>query len=185
MLFIAVFSRGGYPALSQSLGAKFLRKNGGFLQSKSFFEEIAPTVQKVAKSYGVSPSIILAQAALESDYGSNLLAVKYHNLFAIKAQSGQKSVKLTYQTYFLNKWQTKEGRFVVYKSWTDAIYDYCDLLQSGKLHDSQSAYDILVSNKGYKKPAQALQDIGFSSDPDYATKLIKIIETYDLTKYDA
>ncbi|NKN41428.1 peptidoglycan hydrolase, partial [Streptococcus alactolyticus] len=33
--------------------------------------------------------------------------------------------------------------------------------------------------------AQALQDIGFSSDPDYATKLIKIIETYDLTKYDA
>lgn len=74
---------------------------------------------------------------------------------------------------------------MVYKSWTDAIYDYCDLLQSGKLHDSQSAYDILVSNKGYKKPAQALQDIGFSSDPDYATKLIKIIETYDLTKYDA
>ena len=52
-------------------------------------------------------------------------------------------------------------------------------------HDhSESAYDILVSNKGYKKPAQALQDIGFSSDPDYATKLIKIIETYDLTKYD-
>lgn len=186
LLFIAFFLVGvvtplylnrSVPSSSEKMAVSY--------NQKAFFEEIAPTVQKVAKSYGVSPSIILAQAALESDYGSNLLAVKYHNLFAIKAQSGQKSVKLTYQTYFLNKWQTKEGRFVVYKSWTDAIYDYCDLLQSGKLHDSQSAYDILVSNKGYKKPAQALQDIGFSSDPDYATKLIKIIETYDLTKYDA
>ena len=112
LLFIAVFLVGvvtplylnrSVPSSSEKMAVSY--------NQKAFFEEIAPTVQKVAKSYGVSPSIILAQAALESDYGSNLLAVKYHNLFAIKAQSGQKSVKLTYQTYFLNKWQTKEGRF--------------------------------------------------------------------------
>lgn len=42
----------------------------------------------------------------------------------------------------------------------------------------------MVSNKGYKKPAQALQDMGFSSDPNYASKLIAIIEENDLTTYD-
>src|SRR5699024_11592872 len=96
LLFIAVFLVGvvtplylnrSVPSSSEKMAVSY--------NQKAFFEEIAPTVQKVAKSYGVSPSIILAQAALESDYGSNLLAVKYHNLFAIKAQSGQKSVKLT------------------------------------------------------------------------------------------
>lgn len=147
-----------------------------------FIEEIAPTIQKVAASYGVRPSIIIAQAVLESNYGTNLLAVKYHNLFAVQAQDGQTAIKLTYKSYFVNEWQTETGRFAVYKSWTAAIYDYFDLLQSGKLSDG--AYDILVSNTGYKKPAQSLQDMGFSTDPDYATKLIAIIEKNNLTAYD-
>ena len=147
-----------------------------------FIEEIAPTIQKVAASYGVRPSIIIAQAVLESNYGTNLLAVKYHNLFAVQAQDGQMSIELTYKSYFVNEWQTETGCFAVYKSWTAAIYDYFDLLQSGTLSDG--AYDILVSNTGYKKPAQSLQDIGFSTDPDYATKLIAIIEENDLTTYD-
>lgn len=147
-----------------------------------FIEEIAPTIQKVAASYGVRPSIIIAQAVLESNYGTNLLAVKYHNLFAVQAQDGQMSIELTYKSYFVNEWQTETGCFAVYKSWTAAIYDYFDLLQSGTLSDG--AYDILVSNTGYKKPAQSLQDIGFSTDPDYATKLIAIIEKNNLTSYD-
>lgn len=147
-----------------------------------FIEEIAPTIQKVAASYGVHPSIIIAQAVLESNYGTNLLAVKYHNLFAVQAQDGQMSIELTYKSYFVNEWQTETGCFAVYKSWTAAIYDYFDLLQSGTLSDG--AYDILVSNTGYKKPAQSLQDIGFSTDPDYATKLIAIIEKNNLTSYD-
>ena len=62
--------------------------------------------------------------------------------------------------------------------------DYFDLLKSGKIRNSEGAYDVMVSNKGYKKPAQALQDMGFSSDPNYASKLIAIIEENDLTTYD-
>lgn len=147
-----------------------------------FIEEIAPTIQKVAASYGVRPSIIIAQAVLESNYGTNLLAVKYHNLFAVPAQPGQAAIALTYKSYLVNEWQTETGRFAVYQSWTAAIYDYFDLLQSGKLSDG--AYDLLVSNTGYKKPAQSLQDIGFSTNPHYATDLIAIIEKHQLTSYD-
>lgn len=149
-----------------------------------FIKTIAPTVQKVAAAYGVAPSIIIAQAALESDYGSNLLAVKYHNLFAVQAQGGRTLIALTDKRYSANKWQTETKRFTVYKSWTAAIYDYFDLLQSGNLNDSEGAYDILLSRKGYRKSAQLLQDMGFSTDPDYATKLIAIVEKYDLTSYD-
>ncbi|VEE21178.1 peptidoglycan hydrolase [Streptococcus equinus] len=151
---------------------------------KEFFDTIAPSVQEVASAYGVKSSIVMAQAALESNYGRYLLASKYHNLFAVAAQPGDKIITLKYRHYFVNEWQTEIGQFAVYKSWDDAIYDYFALLKEQKISNSKGAYELMVSDKGYKKLAQALQDMSFSTDPDYADKLVKIIEENNLTSYD-
>ena len=43
---------------------------------KGFIENLAPTAQKMSKNYGVLASILLSQAAYESNYGSSLLSVK-------------------------------------------------------------------------------------------------------------
>ncbi len=185
LVFLAVLVLGIFSPLYAHRATPSANKTEKVSYNKSeFFADIAPTVQEVAKAYGVRPSLVMAQAALESDNGQNLLAVKYHNLFAVFAQPGNKPVTLKYKRYFVNEWQTEIGQFAVYKSWDDAIYDYFDLLKSGKIRNNEGAYDVMVSNKGYKKPAQALQDIGFSSDPNYASKLIAIIEENDLTTYD-
>lgn len=185
LVFLAVLVLGIFSPLYAHRATPSANKTEKVSYNKSeFFTDIAPTVQEVAEAYGVRPSLVMAQAALESDYGQNLLAVKYHNLFAVFAQPGNKPVTLKYKRYFVNEWQTEIGQFAVYKSWDDAIYDYFDLLKSGKIRNSEGAYDVMVSNKGYKKPAQALQDMGFSSDPNYASKLIAIIEENDLTTYD-
>lgn len=185
LVFLAVLVLGIFSPLYAHRATPSANKTEKVSYNKSeFFADIAPTVQEVAEAYGVRPSLVMAQAALESDYGQNLLAVKYHNLFAVFAQPGNKPVTLKYKRYFVNEWQTEIGQFAVYKSWDDAIYDYFDLLKSGKIRNSEGTYDVMVSNKGYKKPAQALQDIGFSSDPNYASKLIAIIEENDLTTYD-
>lgn len=185
LVFLAVLVLGIFSPLYAHRATPSANKTEKVSYNKSeFFADIAPTVQEVAEAYGVRPSLVMAQAALESDYGQNLLAVKYHNLFAVFAQPGNKPVTLKYKRYFVNEWQTEIGQFAVYKYWDDAIYDYFDLLKSGKIRNSEGAYDVMVSNKGYKKPAQALQDIGFSSDPNYASKLIAIIEENDLTTYD-
>lgn len=185
LVFLAVLVLGIFAPLYAHRATPSANKTEKVSYNKSeFFADIAPTIQEVAEAYGVRPSLVIAQAALESDYGQNLLAVKYHNLFAVFAQLGNKPVTLKYKRYFVNEWQTEIGQFAVYKSWDDAIYDYFDLLKSGKIRNSEGAYDVMVSNKGYKKPAQALQDMGFSSDPNYASKLIAIIEENDLTTYD-
>ena len=185
LVFLAVLVLGIFSPLYAHRATPSANKTEKVSYNKSeFFADIAPTIQEVAEAYGVRPSLVIAQAALESDYGRNLLAVKYHNLFAVFAQLGNKPVTLKYKRYFVNEWQTEIGQFAVYKSWDDAIYDYFDLLKSGKIRNSEGAYDVMVSNKGYKKPAQALQDMGFSSDPNYASKLIAIIEENDLTTYD-
>ena len=166
LVFLAVLVLGIFSPLYAHRATPSANKTEKVSYNKSeFFADIAPTIQEVAEAYGVRPSLVIAQAALESDYGQNLLAVKYHNLFAVFAQLGNKPVTLKYKRYFVNEWQTEIGQFAVYKSWDDAIYDYFDLLKSGKIRNSEGAYDVMVSNKGYKKPAQALQDMALVQTP--------------------
>ncbi|AND79933.1 glycoside hydrolase family 73 protein [Streptococcus pantholopis] len=150
---------------------------------EEFIKEIAPTVQTAAASYGLRPSLILGQAVLASDYGRDLLAVKYHNLFGIRAQAGDNSVLLKDELYIDNVWQEKNVRFKIYHSWDEAVYDYLDLLKSGDLWGDR-LYTQMATLKGYKGPAQSLQGAGFSTDPDYASKLTQVIEKNDLTQYD-
>ena len=52
---------------------------------QEFIETLAPTAQKMSKNYGVPASILLSQAAYESNYGSSLLSVKYHNIYSLLA----------------------------------------------------------------------------------------------------
>ncbi len=151
---------------------------------EEFIKEIAPTTQTVAKYYSVRPSIIIAQAVLESNYGTSLLSTKYHNLFAVKAQTGESFIALENSVYSAGSWQVTVSKFTIYRSWKDSIYAYFDILKGGQIGGGE-IYPLLVANNGYQKPAQALQDAGFSTDPDYAKKIISIIETNNLTDYDS
>ena len=56
-------------------------------QRKQFIKTIAPVAQKVDKSYDLLPSITIAQACLESNYGQSQLAQKYNNLFGVKSSN--------------------------------------------------------------------------------------------------
>ncbi|AXQ79323.1 peptidoglycan hydrolase [Streptococcus chenjunshii] len=179
-IFVLVFwlplsSRTGIPSSTEKQSVAYTKEE--------FIREIAPTVQKAAASYGLRPSVILGQAVLASDYGRNLLAVKYHNLFGIAAQPGDDFIDLKTELYEDNVWQTRSKRFKIYRSWDEAIYDYLDLLKSGDLW-GERVYVQMATLKGYKGPAQSLQGAGFSTDPDYALKLTQLIEENDLTQYD-
>jgi hypothetical protein len=46
-------------------------------------------------------------------------------------------------------------------------------------------YTAVIRKKDYKKALQAIFDAGYASDPKYIEKLVNLIETSDLTKYDA
>ena len=61
---------------------------------KGFIENLAPTAQKMSKNYGVLASILLSQAAYESNYGSSLLSVKYQNIYSIPARPGQEHINI-------------------------------------------------------------------------------------------
>ena len=128
-------------------------------------------------------SVIIGQAALDSNFGRTLLASKYHNLFSIKARSGQRGVRLKSREYKNGRWHQVTNRYLVYKSWEDSLYDYLALLRQDKVWD-KALYTTMTTSSGYKTVARALQAAGFNSDPNYADKLITIIEENNLTDYD-
>ena len=149
---------------------------------KGFIENLAPTAQKMSKNYGVLASILLRQAAYESNYGSSLLSVKYHNIYSLPARAGQEHIYLKDNLYSKGKWQYQKVDFAVFRDWSSSMSSYLEELRQGRW--GESTYKEVAGTTSYKVAAEKLQAAGFNSDPDYAKHLISIIETYNLVKYD-
>ena len=96
---------------------------------QEFIETLAPTAQKMSKNYGVPASILLSQAAYESNYGSSLLSVKYHNIYSLLAQPGQERIRLKDSIYSKGKWQYQKVDFAVFKDWSSSMMTYLELRQ--------------------------------------------------------
>ena len=149
---------------------------------KEFIETLAPTAKEMSKNYGVQASLLLAQAIYESNYGSSLLAVKYHNLYSLPAQAGQEHIRLKDQVYRRGRWQMQKVNFAIYDSWAASMSAYLDGLQQGQW--GSNTYKQVAGTTSNQVAAEALQKAGFNSDPDYAKKLITIIEENNLNQYD-
>lgn len=147
-----------------------------------FIKAIAPEAQAMQNQYHIKASITMAQAILESNWGTSKLASQYHNLFGIKG-TGPNSKLMTTKEYTRGKWVVIKDRFKVYPSWSASIKDHTQLMLNGTQY-KQENYERVIKAKNYREAAQALQDANYATDPDYASKLINVIKTYNLDKYD-
>ncbi|CAK1223130.1 glycoside hydrolase family 73 protein [Fructobacillus fructosus] len=143
----------------------------------------APYAQQLQKQYGIFSSISLAQAALESDFGQSELAVKAHNLYGVKASSGQSSVTMPTKEYQDGSWVTVDASFVAYPSWQASMLAHAQLLRQGTSWN-KGQYAHVLAAKSYQAAAQGLVTDGYATDPDYAVKLVQVIEKYHLQRFD-
>lgn len=153
------------------------------LSRQEFVEKLAPHAKELQQGYGVLPSIILGQAILESNWGQSQLASEYKNLFGIKASGNQPKISLETKEYMNEQWITIQGDFKVYSTWEESLDDHTMLFVNGTNWNSQLYAGVLTATD-YKQAAQALQTAGYATDPDYANKIISVIETYNLDRYD-
>lgn len=123
--------------------------------------------------YKVPASITLAQGLLESSAGKSELCRKGNNHFGIKCH-GWTGAK----TY-----HDDDAAGECFRAYKDALESYED--HSKFLVNSQRYKRLFkLSRTDYKGWAQGLKDCGYATNPQYATKLIQIIELYDLNVYD-
>lgn len=149
---------------------------------QQFIQTLAPIAQELSKDYGVQPAILLAQAAYETNYGSSILAVKYHNLYSLVAQAGQDKIRLKDQIYQNGKWQSQAVSFAIYPTWKASMEAYLERLHQGTW--GKTTYKDVASTTDYKVAAGYLGQSSYSTDPNYASELIKIIESNKLTQYN-
>lgn len=135
--------------------------------------------------YGILPSITMAQAILESGWGSSELAVTHNNLFGIKADlrwNGAVATIATSENYN----DSTMANFRKYDSIDESIEDHGKFLYENSRYSEYGLFD----GKDYKEQAQSLEDAGYSTVKNengeliYADKLISIIEKYNLMQYD-
>lgn len=123
---------------------------------------------------GVPASITLAQGLLESGAGKSALAIKANNHFGIKCHIGWHGKK-----YYQDD-DSKGECFRVYSSPEGSFADHSDFLRYRDRY--KSLFELDPSD--YKAWAKGLKAAGYATDPSYAGKLVKIIEKYNLSKYD-
>lgn len=130
---------------------------------------------------GLFPSVKLAQGALESGWGKYTAG---NNMFGIKA-AGKHSpfwhgdyVSSRTSEYSGGGYVSQTSRFRKYASIADSIRDHTWFLQQN------GRYANVFSAKTPEEQAKALQAAGYATDPNYSGKLISIINTYDLKRFD-
>ena len=123
---------------------------------------------------GVPASITLAQGMLESGYGLSPLATKAHNHFGMKCHSDWKGEKFFYDD------ETPDECFRVYPTVEDSFRAHSDFLRGRERY--KALFDLDPTD--YKGWARGLRRAGYATDPGYATKLINIIEDFQLYRFD-
>jgi len=148
---------------------------------KSFIARVGALASADMKQSGVLASLTVAQAILESGWGESKLTVNANALFGIKADarwSGKTYAIATKECYDGVNFVTVNARFRAYNSWEESITDHSAFLLANP------RYAAVVGERDYRKACAAIQKAGYATDPGYAAKLIKLIETYGLTAYD-
>lgn len=141
------------------------------MSNQSFIETIAKYARNeyLSRKKWVLPSICIAQAALESGWNLNA-----KTLFGIKG----KGVTTRTKEYVNGQYIDTIGSFQKYDNVQAAVKGYYDLLTT------KSRYSNIVNNSNYMSVAYNLKADGYATDPSYSEKIIRIVESNNLHKYD-
>ncbi len=132
---------------------------------------------------GIPASIKLAQAILESNCGKSDLACKANNHFGIKCGGNWGGNSFHKEDDDYANGQLVKSCFREFNSVMESYRAHSDFLADpGKTGRYGSLFEL--ERTDYKGWARGLSKAGYATDPQYANRLIEIIEKYELYRYD-
>lgn len=145
-------------------------------EQKQFIQRITNGAIQSYNKYDILPSLTMAQALLESNWGKQSIG---NNIFGIKADKNWTGKRVKKQTReFINgKWQIVNAYFRDYDSVEDGIEDHGLFL-------TKKRYDKVRKTKEYKVACFEIWKAGYATDPQYPQKLVSIIEKYKFYEID-
>ena len=142
---------------------------------ENYVKEYSSIAISHQQKYKIPASITLAQGILESGAGQSQLARKSNNHFGIKCHSDWRGARSYHDD------DLRGECFRKYKRVEESYTDHARFLTERPRYAPLFKLNI----KDYKGWARGLQSSGYATDKAYANKLIKLIEDYELYKYDS
>lgn len=170
-----------YEQLAETHKAELREWERKLLQNTNIPKEVQQFVdpaQELQKATNIPAAITIAQIILESGGHLSTLATEGKNLFGIKGEGPAGTIYLPTHEVVGGKTITINAGFKKYDTYYQSMVDHAKILQHSRyqyyLKDAQSLNEY----------AYGIQDGGYSTDPTYANKLLRIIQDYGLAKYD-
>lgn len=161
-------------------------------------EKIIALAQPIAERYKLLPSVLAAQAVLESGYCKTELAQKANNVCGMKSDllnatwvsptwtgGNVKILTTEYDSSGTSKQVTENFR--KYKSIEDCMEDRCAFFTKAK--ESKSAKTIkyagITACRDYRSQITLIKERGYATDPAYVDKICNRISKYNRNCFDA
>lgn len=158
---------------------------GARINTAAFITEIATYAQPIAQANDLYASVMIAQAVVESGWGSSALSqAPYYNLFGIKGSYQGQTVYMDTLEFLNNQWVNKKEPFRQYPSFAESFNDNAYVLRNTSFGNGYYYAVTWKSNTRSYTDATACLTGRYATDPGYASKLNNIITTYGLTQYD-
>ncbi len=145
---------------------------------EDFVRELWPHAQRTARELGTRPEALIAQAALETGWGKHMIrgadGQNSFNLFGIKADTRWQGERVMTETVEFRDGLMRKERapFRAYPSPAESFADYANFLKANPRYQE-------ALNVGADAPAfvQALAQAGYATDPDYSSKINRIMNS--------
>lgn len=152
-----------------------------FASARDFVRRLWPEAESAAEELDVGPEVLVAQAALETGWGQQVARGEdgrnSRNLFNIKADGGWEgeSVSIRTREFMGGRMVGVRDNFRAYDSYADSFRDYVDFLKSNPRYG-----EALQKGDDRSGFIRGLQNAGYATDPDYADKVERVMESEPL-----
>ncbi|NIF42940.1 flagellar assembly peptidoglycan hydrolase FlgJ, partial [Burkholderia sp. Tr-862] len=149
----------------------------GVQDADAFVDRLAAPAQAASASTGIPARFIVGQAALESGWGKREIRASdgstSYNVFGIKANKGWtgRTVSALTTEYVNGTPRRVVAKFRAYDSYEHAMTDYANLLKNNPRYAG-----VLSASRSVEGFAHGMQKAGYATDPNYAKKLISIMQ---------
>lgn len=154
-----------------------LKGASGAPDADAFVDRLAAPAQAASATTGIPARFIVGQAALESGWGKREIRAAdgstSYNVFGIKANKGWtgRTVSALTTEYVNGTPRRVVAKFRAYDSYEHAMTDYANLLKNNPRYSG-----VLSASRSVEGFAHGMQKAGYATDPNYAKKLISIMQ---------
>ncbi len=171
------FNTKSLDAHFESQGLSSTQTPKTFESKEAFVAYLMPHAEKAAKPLGIAPQALVAQAALETNWGKQVIQhgqQSSHNLFGIKADKrwdGERS-QVTTLEFVDGVPERQMASFRAYPSFEDSLKDYVNFVSTSP------RYQGAVANANNTRTYfEQLQQGGYATDPEYANKIMRVLDS--------